>query len=74
MKTRDIHKNWKKKNSIGIGVFGHENTEKHPIYVSKQCCEEKHVDLLLIREGEKNIMFLLKISIHLCMIIHDIVR
>ena len=25
---------------------------KYPIYVSIKCCEEKHVDLLLIGEGE----------------------
>ena len=40
------------------------------MYVSKQCCEEKHVDLLM-GEGEKN-MFLSKISIDSCMIIHNI--
>ena len=49
VKIKDIHK----KNSIGISVFGYENKGKYPIYVSKQCCEEKHVDLLLIGEGEK---------------------
>ena len=27
--------------------------KKHPIYVSKKCCKEKHVDLLLIWEGEE---------------------
>ena len=27
--------------------------KKHPIYVSKKCCEEKHVDLLLIEEKGK---------------------
>ena len=43
----------KKKNSIGISVFGCENKEKYLIYVSKKCCEEKHVDLLLIREKDK---------------------
>ena len=36
----DIHKILKK-NSIDISVFGYENKEKHPIYVSKKCCEEK---------------------------------
>ena len=51
-KIRDIHK-IEKKNSIGISVFGYENKEKHRIYVSKQCCEEKHVDLLLLGDGEK---------------------
>ena len=37
-----------KKKSIGISVFGYENKEKHLIYVSKKCCEGKHVNLLLI--------------------------
>ena len=36
---------------MGISVFGYENKEKNPIYVSKECCEEKHVDLLLIKVG-----------------------
>ena len=41
VKIRDIYK-IEKKNSIGISVFGYENKEKHPIYVSKKCFEEKH--------------------------------
>ena len=48
VKIRDIHKIEKKKNFIGISVFGYENKEKYPIYVSKRCCEDKPVDLLLI--------------------------
>ena len=48
VKVRDIHK-IEKTNSSGISVFGYENKEKHPTYVSKKCGEEKHVDLLLIR-------------------------
>ena len=52
VKIRDIHK-IKKNISIGITVFGYGNTEKYLVYVSKQCSEEKHVDLLLIEEGEK---------------------
>ena len=52
VKIKDIHK-IEKKNPIGISVFGYENKEKHPIYVSKKCCEEKHVDLLLMGEEEK---------------------
>ena len=52
VKIRDIHK-IEKYNSIGISVFGYENKEKHPIYLSNKCCEEKHVDLSLIRKGEK---------------------
>ena len=47
-----------KKNSIVISAFGYENEEKYPIYVFKKCCEETHVDLLLIGEREKNFMFL----------------
>ena len=50
----DTHK-IEKKCFIGYNVFGYENKEKHPLYVSKKC-EEKHVDLLLIG-GEKNTMF-----------------
>ena len=50
----DIHK-LEKKNSIDISIFGHENKEKCPIYVSKKCCEEKHVDLLFIGKGEKTL-------------------
>ena len=52
VKIRDIHK-IEKKNSIDISVFGYENKERHPIYISKKCCEEKHVDLLIIREEGK---------------------
>ena len=59
VKIRDIHK-IEKMNSIGISVFGYENKEKHPTCISKQCCEEKHVDLLLIGGGEKNHYVLIK--------------
>ena len=48
-KIRDIHK-IENKNFIGINVFGYENKDKYPIYVSKKCCEEKHVDKLLTGE------------------------
>ena len=34
VKVRNAHK-IEKKSSINISVFGHENKEKHPIYVSK---------------------------------------
>ena len=43
VKIGDIHK-IEKKNSIGISVFGYENKEKHPVYVSLKCCEEKYLD------------------------------
>ena len=59
VKVRDIHK-IKKKNSIDISVFGYENKEKHPIYASKKCCEEKHVDLSLIGEEGKRHYVLIK--------------
>ena len=53
MKIGDIHK-IVKQNSISISVLVHENKEKHPIYVSKKYCEEKHVDLLLIgKQGKR---------------------
>ena len=38
----------------------------------KECCEEKHVGLLLIGEGEKITMFLSMILIGSCMITHYI--
>ena len=54
VKIKDIH-NIVKQNSINISVFGFENERKYPIYVLKKCCEEKHVDLLLIgEEGQKH--------------------
>ena len=59
VKIRDIHK-IEKKNSIGISVFGYENKEKHPIYISKKCCEEIHVDLLLIGDEGKRHDVLIK--------------
>ena len=73
LKIRDIHK-IEKKNSIGISIFGYENKEKYPLYLSKKYCKEKHVDLLLIGEGEKNTTFLSMISIDSCTIIHYIVE
>ena len=58
---RDILK-IEKKNFIIISVFGYEDKKILPICVSKKkkkkkCCEDKHVDLLLIDKGEKNTMF-----------------
>ena len=50
----------KKKNPIGIDVFVYENKVKYPIYVSKNCCQDKHVDLLLTGKGEKNHYVLIK--------------
>ena len=59
VKTRDIHKIEKKK-SISISIFGYENKVKYPINISKKCCEDKHVDLLLIGEGEKKDYIVIK--------------
>ena len=42
-----------KRNSISISVFGFQLKEKHPIYVLKECCKDKHVALLLIGEKDK---------------------
>ena len=47
-------------NSIGISVFGYENKKIHPIYVPKKCYEEKHVDVLMIRQESKRQNVLLK--------------
>ena len=51
-----------KNNSIGvpIRVFGYKNKEKHPLYVSKKCCEEKHVRLLIMEENRKRYYVLKK--------------
>ena len=42
---------------VKISDFGYENNKKHPIYVSKKCFEEKHVDLLLTEEKGKRLCF-----------------
>ena len=57
--TRDIHK-IEKNNSISICVLGYENKLKYVIYVSKKCCEEKHIDSLLIGEEEKKYYVFIK--------------
>ena len=59
VKTRDIHQ-IEKKNSIDISVLGYENKVKYPIHVSTKCCEEKHVDLLLLGEGKNKHYVLIK--------------
>ena len=40
--------------------FGYENKEKHPIYVSKKCCEKKNVDILIIEQKGKRHYVLIK--------------
>ena len=39
-----------------FSVFVYENNVKYPIYLSKKCFEEKHVDLLLVGEKKKNVL------------------
>ena len=73
VKVRDMHKT-EKKNSIDISVSVYENKEKHPVYVSKKCCEEKRIDLSLTGGKANCAMFLLKILIRSCMIILYIVE
>ena len=53
VKVRDIHK-IERKNFIGICVFHYKDKEKYPVFVPKKCCEDKHSDLLLTAEAEKN--------------------
>ena len=50
VKVRNAHK-IEKKSSINSSVFGHENKEKHPIYVSKNV--KKTRSLLLIQDEGK---------------------
>ena len=49
---KDIQK-LEKKNSIDISVFGYENKEKHPIYVSKNVVKRN----MLIRRRKRKKLF-----------------
>ena len=70
VKIRDIHK-IEKKNYICISVFGYENKQNYPIYMSKKT-SKRHVDLLLIEEeGKRQYVLILA---HSFKIIHHIVR
>ena len=62
-KSQTFKKLKKKQNSLGINVFVHDNKEKYQIYVSKQCCEEKHVNLLLTGEEYRNYILIKDFSI-----------
>ena len=48
-----------KQNSININVFGYENKEPYPIYVSKEKYED-HMELLLVTENENKHYVLIK--------------
>ena len=71
-KIRDFQK-IKKKNSSSISVLGYENKKRHPIYGSKKCCEEKHVDLLLIGKEAKR-CYVLKQDFNTFMYDHSLHR
>ena len=45
----------KKKEFHRISIFGHQNKEKHSNYESKKCCEEKHVNLLLMEKRKETL-------------------
>ena len=63
VKARDIQKIEKKKILLGLAflVVKFEILKvKFPISVSKICFEDKHIDLLLIGEGEKKHYVLIK--------------
>ena len=64
---RDIHK-IAKKNPMTISVFDYENKEKYQIYVSKK----KMLIYYWQKKNAKSTIFLSKILIHSCMIIHYI--
>ena len=67
VKIKYIHK-IDKKSSIGINVFGYKNKEKHPIYVSKKCYEDKYIDLVLIGKKDNKHYVLIK---HFNTFMHD---
>ena len=69
VKVRDILKT-EKNNSIGTSVFGYENKEKYPIYVSNNTFK-KHIDLLLIVEEGKRHYALIK-YFNTCMYDHTL--
>ena len=48
-----------KQNSINISVFGYENKQPYPIYVSKEKYED-HIELLLVTEKENKHYVLIK--------------
>lgn len=46
-------------NEININVFGYENGQPYPVYISKEKFKN-HIELLLITEGENKHYLLLK--------------
>ena len=61
VKIRDIHKMKKKKNPSTLEFLAMKIKKNIlSMYICKQCCYEKHVDLLLIGEGEKKHYVIIK--------------
>ena len=58
--VKEIFTKLKEKILLALVFFGCEDKKKYLIYVSQKCFEDKHVDLLLIGEGEKNDYVLIK--------------
>ena len=48
-----------KQNEISINVFGYEERQRHPVYISKEKFK-KHINMLLITEGENKHYVLIK--------------
>ena len=61
VKTRDIHKSEKKKNSIAISIFGYKNFQS---MYQKMFCQETCLLLLIGGEGKGTMLYLLKLLIH----------
>ena len=51
--NESTYRRFEKKNNVSVNVFGYENEEVYPLYVSKEA-GAKFVDLLLISDGEKS--------------------
>ena len=56
-----------KQNNINVNIFGYDDKQVFPLYISKENFDD-HMELLLISEKENNIMFSLKILTDLCLI------
>ena len=51
--NESTYRRFEKNNNISVNVYGYENEEVYPLYVSKPQADTKFVDLLLISDGEK---------------------
>ena len=58
MTVKQINK-IEKQNNIRINLFGYEEKQKFPIYISQQKFQD-HMELLLINKDEKNHFVLIK--------------